>query len=62
MIKGEMTIQAVKGHYVQALDSPLQRIDTDYLSSVQIVKTHFAHGLDSSVSPIERIFSIGDNN
>ena len=39
MIKGEMTIQAVKGHYVQALDSPLQRIDTDYLSSVIINQT-----------------------
>ena len=38
----------------QALDSPLQRIDTDYLSSVQMVKTHYVQGLDSSVSWLER--------
>ena len=44
-----MSIQVVKGHFVQALDSPLFQFYLNCKTGIRLVKAHCVRGLDSAV-------------
>ena len=44
-----MTIQVVKGHDLQALDSPLFQFYLNCKTGIRTVKARFTQGLDSTV-------------